>query len=96
MAKVIKKRRRVRSEFIFGLLGFSIVASLASSLFLRSYNQKLTIDIQNSETKIKKISNENEVLKIEIQNLVSQERVFEVAQTNKMEINQENVISINR
>lgn len=97
MAKVIKLKTKLKlnlKKFIFVFFIFSVTLHLASAIFLRSYNQNLTKNVQKKEYIISKLNAENDLIKIEIQGLESQERIFKVAEANKMTINQDNVILV--
>lgn len=97
MAKIIKTRIKQKlnlPRLVFMFFIFSIFLSLASSIFLRSYNQNLTKTVQKKEYEIKRINIESDLIKVDIQLLESQERIFKVAEANKMIINQDNVVLV--
>lgn len=54
----------------------------------------MIIAVQKDQDSIAKIKTENEVLKVKIQNLVSQDRVYKVAETSGMSVKEDSVIRI--
>lgn len=94
MAKLIQTRRKFRYNMAYVFFIMTVITSLATSIFLRSYNQKLTMELQTKEASIRRLHNENDVIRIEIQALESQDRIFKVAEANRMSINQDNVVLV--
>ena len=72
----------------------SFFAFLLSSIFLRTYNNSLTIEIQKNKNEIAQISTENNDIRINIQTLSTKDRVVEIANDSGLNLNQENIISI--
>ncbi|MDY6062188.1 MAG: hypothetical protein SPI53_00100 [Erysipelotrichaceae bacterium] len=89
-----KKQKRIKASFVYRFFLFSVFVSIFSSLFLHSYNTGMIIAVQKDQDSIAKIKTENEVLKVKIQNLVSQDRVYKVAETSGMSVKEDSVIRI--
>ena len=89
------KKRKIKLERIAILL-FMItgIIYLASSLFLQSHNNDLSIKIQSANDIISVTKGENEVLKISIFSLSSNDRVHDIAKESGLSLNQNNIISI--
>ncbi|RRC92081.1 hypothetical protein EII25_04565 [Erysipelotrichaceae bacterium OH741_COT-311] len=94
-AKLIKRRRRLKlhvlAMFIF-IVAFP--AFLISSLFLRSYNNGLSISIQSNKDKIVALTVENDDLKVQIQSLSTKDRVMTFASEAGLLLNQNSIVSI--
>ncbi len=70
------------------------MCSLTSSLFLRSYNNSLSVQTQRIEEKIVALKSENEAIQTQIQTLSSRDRVTAIAEDAGMEMNQDNVVTV--
>ena len=73
---------------------FSALLFLASSLFLRSYNNELSSRKQRINSEIAVLETQNDAIEVEISRLVSAERVDEIAANNGMVRNQDAIITI--
>ncbi len=95
MARIVKKRKRLRIEGFAAMFLFVASAlSLSSSLFLRTYNNSLSAQHQNISRQIETLRSENEELKTQVQSLSTRDRVTEIAQQEGMAQNQDNVVTI--
>ena len=95
MAKIIRKKRVLRIERVAVLmLAFACVLSLASSLFLRSYNNSLSMQVQKMESQIAALEMENEAAQVAIQNLSTKDRVLSMATEEGLTMNSVNVVTI--
>ncbi|MDI9519057.1 MAG: hypothetical protein WBH68_03325 [Erysipelotrichaceae bacterium] len=96
MAKIVKrKKRRVRFQsltLVFFI--FSGFLYLLSSLFLRSYNNSLSLKKQTILSEIAALELENEAIEVVIQNLSTRDRVETIANDNGLTLNQNNIITI--
>ena len=99
MAKIVRKKKKVKRTV--NLLGVAVtmffISSflfLTSSLFLRSYNNSLTAQVQELQTKTAGLETQSEALKFEIQTLSTRERVDEMAANSGLSNQQENIITI--
>ena len=94
--KIVKrKRKKLRLErFAALMLIVSLMMALASSLFLRSYNNALTMQVQATEEQITIYQTENESYRVAIQNLSNKERVLSIAEMEGLAMNQGNVVTI--
>lgn len=92
------KKRNTRKLSLKGftiiLVSLAIFAYLASSIFVSSITNSLTMDIQNMTNEISNLKNENQSLNIEIQSLQDKERVYLIAQESGMNQNQDNIVSV--
>ena len=95
MAKKKKKRKSLKLlNFSLVLFLFSVTLYLASSLFLRSYNNSLSTKSQEILAEIKQIEIQNDAIKVEIANLESTERIEAIAANNGLTRNQDNVVMV--
>ena len=95
MAKIIRKKRTLRIERVaVALFVLACGLSLASSLFLRSFNNSLSMQVQKIESEIAALETENEAAQVAIQNLSTKDRVLSVATEEGLTINSVNVVTI--
>lgn len=97
MAKITRTRTRIKRSVVYTtylVIAMMIVASLMCQIFLRSYNDSLAVKNQKKQDEILRLKNENELIKQEIQKLISQDRIFKVAQSNNLKINQDNAVVV--
>lgn len=97
MAKIIKtaKKRKIKIEGLaFILLTFALCSVLFSSLFIKTQKNHLTMQIEDIKTECASLKEANSQLNIEIQNLVSKDRVYEIASDNGLSQDATNVISV--
>lgn len=95
--KIVKKRKKLRIERLAILmLTLSAVLALASSLFLRSYNNALTMKVQRAENQIAALKIENDAYRVAIQDLSNKERVLSIAEMEGLAMNQGNVVTISQ
>ena len=97
MAKIVRRKKKKRFKlmtFSFVFLMFSATLYLASSLFLRTYNNALSSRKQEIESKIAVLEVENSAVKVEIQRLITKDRVDNIADENGLRLNQNNIVAI--
>ena len=89
------KKRKIKkfnlAAFIFIL---AVVSHILSSLFIQSYNNDLSMKIQQTKQTIESTKTNNDALKVNIQSLSASERVIEIADGAGLSLNQNNIISI--
>ncbi len=89
-----KKRKVILSRFAAFLFMFSAGLYLLSSLFLRTYNNHLSAQVQTGETQIADLQTQNDALTVSIQTLSSRDRIDSIAADSGMSLDQENIVSI--
>lgn len=97
MAKIVKtkKRRTFNLQGIAVLLfTVSLMAAMFSNIFLHTYNNGITVSIENIKREAAMLESQNNALNLEIQNLISKDRVYDIATEAGLSQNQNNVISI--
>ena len=97
MARIVKKKKRRRLNLLgIGTVLFTlaVLSWLATSLFVNTMNTALTMKIQQLNTELAQLKNENQTINIEIQNLENKDRVYALAQSANMERNLANVVSV--
>ncbi len=97
MAKIVKTKKRKSLKFQNFTLFFLFVSGILymfSSLFLRSYNNSLSLENQKIIAEIKTLEIENEAITIAIQNLSTRDRVVAIANENGLTLDQSNIITI--
>ena len=80
-------------SFLFFIIVF--VCYVFTSLFIKSYNNDLTIKIQQTKSEIEIKVHDNNGLRTSIQSLSTSDRVLKIAEENDLVLNQDNIISIN-
>ena len=97
MTKQAKKKNKKGVKLVNFTAVFFIISCtlfLASSLFLRSYNNALSTQTQTVEAKITEIQLPNAAAKVEIQTLSTRERIDTIASDNGLKLHQDNIITI--
>ncbi len=94
--KKVQKRKRRLTLFGFALtlLTLSIMASIASGLFIRNYNNSLVMQIEDTKRESDILREENEQLSIDIQTLSSKDRVYAIASAAGLEKQDDNVLNV--
>lgn len=97
MRKTKKRSRRTtgwgKYTFFISITG---IMYLCSSLFLRSYNNSLSLRIQSVKSQIKAIEVENEVLSLRILEKTKRERVVAIAEDFGLNYDSENIVTITK
>ena len=94
MKKNVKRRSYKFEVFVILLFTISAMAYLMSSLFLHSYNNTLSMEIQSVKGQISTLTVENNALNVKIQTLSTKDRVMEIANDAGLELNQTNIITV--
>lgn len=96
MAKIVKRKRRKLKLQGFAIILFSValLSWLGTTLFVNTINASLTMKIQKLNDELATLTEQNQTLNFEIQNLENKDRIYEVAQTANMDQTQDNIISI--
>lgn len=96
MAKIVKRKKRKLRLQGFAIIVFSIalISWLGTTLFVNTINASLTMKIQKMNDELATLTEENQTLNFEIQNLENKDRIYEVAATANMNQIQDNIISI--
>ena len=89
-----KKQNRFLETFSKTLFVLSLIAFFLSSIFLRTYNVHLSVQIQDMQNRMVQLNQENEVLNRQISSLSSKERVVAIASENGLASNQENIVLV--
>ena len=81
MARIVKVKQSKRgvSKFAKYFLVFALFASLFSNLVIKNVNNSLTIRLEDISRQSVKLKQDNATLTLEIQGLVSKDRVYDVA-----------------
>jgi len=97
MKKIVKKRKKVRFEsLITKTFFFTMVLYLLTSVFLRSYNASLNVKLDQCDSTIAALTQENEMVQIEVNKLSKFERIMSITSSNGMTSYNDNVIVVNR
>lgn len=89
-----KKQNRFLEKFSRTILVLAVISFLGSSIFLRTYNVHLSVQIQDTQNRMVQLRQGNEVLSRQIQELSSKERVMSIANQNGMNNNQDNIVLV--
>ena len=92
--KILKRIKYNRLLSLFTFLSFTLY--LFTCLFLQSYNNDLSMQLQSIKGDIVTIQDTNNSLKINIQSLSSNNRVQHIAGEAGLSLNQNNIISISK
>ena len=93
-SKDYKARRFFKCSVV--LLVMMTTLSIASSLFIKNINNSLTMQIEDLNKEAEVLKTQNDQLNIEISNLASKERVYEIATAAGLKQNQTDVSSVVR
>lgn len=94
MGKIRKRRLSSTSKIAVFYFIPCLCLYILCSIFLKSSNNSLAIDIQAKQTEIENIRLENQQLTIDIQTLQNKDRIYTIAQDSGLSQNQDNVINI--
>lgn len=89
-----KKRSLNLPRFTIVFCTFAACAYLISCLFLRSYNNSLSLAMQEFESKTAVLTRENDALRVDIQTLSTRDRVVGIAEDAGLALNQTNIVTI--
>ena len=93
-SKDYKARRFFKCSVV--LLVMMTTLSIASSLFIKNINNSLTMQIEDLNKEAEVLKTQNDQLNIEISNLASKERVYEIATAAGLKQNQTDLSSVVR
>ena len=92
------KIRKRKLSFISKVVAFYFIPCLClyflTSIFLKSSNNALSIDIQAKQIQIENLKIENQQLTIDIQSLENKDRIYTIAENQGLVQNQDNIINI--
>lgn len=97
MAKIVKRKKvkRLRLQnFTVVLFLFAAICSLSSRLFLRSYNNSLSVEKQKIDSEIASIQTANEAYVVDIQSLSSRDRIESIASDAGLDNNSSNIVTV--
>lgn len=94
MRKKTKKRKPTILLYGMVLLVLSFGVYMASSLYLKQYNNQIAFEVQTAERKISVLKTEKEAIKVEIDKLASKSIVVDLAEDEEMKINTDSVVYI--
>lgn len=93
--RVKKKRRSTVLVYAIVVLFISIIAYTFSAIYLKQYNNELSVSIQQREVQIKSLQDETEALQVEIDKLATKTKVADAIEDENMEHNKDNIVYIN-
>lgn len=97
MARIIKTKKKHQSRLYAiacGLFFCAMAACMIKTLFLNTIANGITVDIENINREVAVLESQNDALNLEIQNLMSKDRVYDIATEAGLSQNQNNVISV--
>ena len=82
MARIVKVKQQKRgiNKFVKFFVVFALFASLFSNLVIKNVNNSLTIQLEDITRQSVKLKQDNDTLTLEIQGLISKDRVYDVAE----------------
>ena len=86
-----KKQNRFLEKFSRKILVLALLSFFSTSIFLRTYNVHLSVQIQDMQNRMVQLRQDNEIVSRQIQELSSKERVMSIANKNGLVTNQENI-----
>jgi cell division protein FtsL len=96
-ARLVTTRRKPKLMAWTGLFfALCLMAYLATSFFLRSYNVSLSVEVQNTTSKVAFLQDSNKALIKEVQSLSDFNRVMAIAKAAGLTINNDNVIQLSK
>lgn len=95
MAKIIKKKRKIRIESIIAMIFvFACLSFLFSITVLRSHNVLLTRQSNELERVNDKLANDVANLEVEVKQLDNRDRILEIAKEHGLTVNQDSIVSV--
>ncbi len=100
MTKIVKTKKKralnlnALKAIACTMLTVSLMTTMFSNIFLHTYNNGITVSIENINREATMLESQNNALNLEIQNLISKDRVYDIATEAGLSQNQNNVISI--
>ncbi len=97
MAKIVKKKKKrvIRLESVaMVLFAIATVSVLFSSLFVRTQKNYLTMQIEDLRAECASLEEENTLLNSEINELISVDRIYEIATSSGLSQDTSNVINV--
>ncbi len=92
-----KKKKRLKLGTFTGVFFLaSALLYLASTLFLRTYNNSLSSKKQEIEAKITELQVANDAVAVEVNTLNNRERVNSIATDKGLSLDQNNIITITK
>lgn len=92
-----RKRRRVKFEMVaIAYFSLACLVYLLSSIFVKSYNNTLTSQVQSLQASIIKTQQENDALSVEVNTLTTRDRVTGIAAEDGLTLDQDNIITITK
>lgn len=99
MAKSNRNRKKKKLKLLNFAVSFFMVSCLmylASTLFLRTYNNQLSSQKQEIEAKITELQVANDAVAVEVNTLNNRERVNTIASDKGLSLEQNNIITITK
>lgn len=94
----MQQQRRKRRLNWDGIISFTFFVTcflyLMSSIFLRSYNSYLNVQLQEYEIEIANLSKSNETAQMEVNQLSTYDRILDIAADAGMKAYSDNVITV--
>ena len=94
MGKIRKRKLSLFSKVTVFYFIPCLCLYFLSSIFLKSSNNALAIEIQAKQIQIDNLKIENQQLSIDIQSLENKDRIYTIAEDQGLVQNQENIINI--
>lgn len=95
--KLVTERKRINWLGMFFLLWcITLVGYLGTSIFLHSYNTKLTTNILENDQQIATLQESVNTLSLTVKELSTRERVVNMVSSQGLKSNADNVVSVQR
>ena len=88
------KRKFSLEHFTIVFFAAAVLINLAVSLFVRTTNNNLTIEIQKAQREITTLEIQNEALNYEISQMISIDKLDEIAASTGLSRNADNVVRV--
>ncbi len=92
--RVVKRRKAKGLIFAIVLFVMSVTMYTLTSIYLKQYNNQLSINIQTTQSEIATLSNEKQALQVEIDKLSTKNKVVDAVDSDEMSQNKDNIVYI--
>ncbi|NBK96569.1 MAG: cell division protein FtsL [Erysipelotrichia bacterium] len=95
MAKIIKRKRRIKVESLITIVfAVACISFLFSITVLRSQNVLLSRASNEIERSNDKLANDVANLEVEVKQLDNRDRILEIAKEHGLSVNQDSIVSV--
>lgn len=95
MRKTVRKRKPTLLMYAIAFFVLCSTMYMITAIYLKQYNNQLSVQIQQTERSINTLSHEKEALQVEIDKLATKAKVVDAIDSEDMSHNKDNIVYIN-